>query len=64
MPCTRIYIYAYANADANLKLLTRTDIEQETNGLYTQARLEKLDAAKVKAVLEEAAQMFYKRANA
>lgn len=43
---------------------TRTDIEQETNGLYTQSRLEKLDAAKVKAVFEEAAQMFYERVNA
>ncbi|KAM0463461.1 hypothetical protein ACHAO4_000176 [Trichoderma viride] len=41
-----------------------TDIEQETNGLYTQSRLEKLDAARVKAVFEEAAQMFYKRVNA
>ncbi|EHK24330.1 glycoside hydrolase family 2 protein [Trichoderma virens Gv29-8] len=40
-----------------------TDIEQETNGLYTYMRQEKLDAAKVKAVMEEAAQMFYKRVN-
>lgn len=41
-----------------------TDIEQETNGLYSQTRREKLDAAKVKAVFEEAAQIFYKRVNA
>ncbi|PTB43552.1 glycoside hydrolase family 2 protein [Trichoderma asperellum CBS 433.97] len=41
-----------------------TDIEQETNGLYSQTRCEKLDAAKVKAVFEEAAQIFYKRVNA
>ncbi|TFB05027.1 Beta-galactosidase [Trichoderma ghanense] len=38
-----------------------TDIEQETNGLYTFDRREKLDCAEVKAVMEEAAQMFYKR---
>jgi hypothetical protein len=47
-----------------LNVTARTDIEQETNGLYTQSRLEKLDAARVKAVFEEAAQMFYKRVNA
>lgn len=39
----------------------RTDIEQETNGLHTFDRREKLDCAKVRAVMEEAAQMFYKR---
>ncbi|KAH0525480.1 hypothetical protein TsFJ059_007845 [Trichoderma semiorbis] len=38
-----------------------TDIEQETNGLYTFSRQEKLDPAKIKAVMEEAAQMFYTR---
>lgn len=41
----------------------RTDIEQETNGLYTFDRKEKLDSAKVRAVMQEAAQMFYKRVN-
>ncbi|GFP54236.1 hypothetical protein ACSS6W_001915 [Trichoderma asperelloides] len=41
-----------------------TDIEQETNGLYSQTRCEKLNATKVKAVFEEAAQIFYKRVNA
>ncbi|KAM0252841.1 hypothetical protein ACHAQJ_007527 [Trichoderma viride] len=40
-----------------------TDIEQETNGLFTQSRFEKLDAAKVKVVMQEAAEIFYKRVN-
>ncbi|PHH79781.1 hypothetical protein CDD80_3774 [Ophiocordyceps camponoti-rufipedis] len=38
-----------------------TDIEQEVNGLYTFDRKPKLDAAKVKAVMDEAVGMFYKR---
>ncbi|PHH89882.1 hypothetical protein CDD83_5055 [Cordyceps sp. RAO-2017] len=36
-----------------------TDIEQEANGLYTFHRKEKLDAGKVKAVIEEALRAFY-----
>jgi hypothetical protein len=47
-----------------LNVVARTDIEQETNGLYTQSRLEKLDAARVKAVFGEAAQIFYKKVHA
>ncbi|GAB7360619.1 hypothetical protein MBLNU230_g0499t1 [Neophaeotheca triangularis] len=35
-----------------------TDIEQETNGLYTFDRKAKLDAGKVKAVVEKAAQTY------
>ncbi|KAF4984095.1 hypothetical protein FZEAL_634 [Fusarium zealandicum] len=37
------------------------DIEQEVNGLYTFDREEKLDAAKVKAIITEAIQSFYSR---
>jgi hypothetical protein len=40
-----------------------TDIEQETNGLYSFDRKEKLDAGKVKALMEEAAQIYYARVN-
>ncbi|KAJ6443230.1 glycoside hydrolase family 2 protein [Purpureocillium lavendulum] len=39
-----------------------TDIEQEANGLYTFDRKEKLDASRVKQVMEEAIQMFYDNA--
>ncbi|PTB67642.1 glycoside hydrolase family 2 protein [Trichoderma citrinoviride] len=49
------------NGVAGGGLCCRTDIEQETNGLYTFDRREKLDSDKVKAVMQEAAQMFYKR---
>ncbi|PHH60281.1 hypothetical protein CDD81_1871 [Ophiocordyceps australis] len=38
-----------------------TDIEQEANGLYSFDRKEKLDATKVKAVIDEAVQSFYQR---
>ncbi|KAF3352133.1 hypothetical protein VdG1_09353 [Verticillium dahliae VDG1] len=37
------------------------DIEQETNGLYTFDRKDKLDAARVKALIEEALKAFYAR---
>lgn len=46
------------------KVLTcrrRTDIEQEANGLYSFKREEKLDATKVKAVIDQALQGFYAR---
>ncbi|KAF2143944.1 glycoside hydrolase family 2 protein [Aplosporella prunicola CBS 121167] len=36
------------------------DIEQETNGLYTFDRKEKLESAKVKAVMDDAQKIFYK----
>ena len=39
----------------------RTDIEQEANGLYTFDRREKLDADRVKKVMDEAVQMFYRQ---
>lgn len=39
----------------------RTDIEQEANGLYSFDRREKLDAAKVKALMDEAVQVYYER---
>ncbi|KAJ6788803.1 hypothetical protein PWT90_02806 [Aphanocladium album] len=38
-----------------------TDIEQEANGLYTFDRKEKLDAGKVKAVIDGALMVFYDR---
>ncbi|KAM4062047.1 glycosyl hydrolases family 2, sugar binding domain-containing protein [Hirsutella rhossiliensis] len=38
-----------------------TDIEQEANGLYSFDRKEKLDAAKVKTVIDEALRGFYTR---
>lgn len=41
-----------------------TDIEQETNGLYSFNRREKLDAVKVKAVLDNAQQKYYERMKA
>lgn len=41
-----------------------TDIEQETNGLYTFAREEKLDAARVKTAMDEARRVFYSRLGA
>lgn len=37
------------------------DIEQEVNGLYTFNREEKLDASKVKAVLDKAIGQYYNR---
>ena len=36
-----------------------TDIEQETNGLYTFAREEKLDAARVKRAMDEARRVYH-----
>jgi len=39
------------------------DIEQEVNGLYTFNREEKLDSTKVKALITDAIQTFYKRVN-
>lgn len=39
-----------------------TDIEQETNGLYTYDRKAKLPAEKVRAVVEKAAQMYLSQA--
>ena len=44
-----------------LTLPYRTDIEQEANGMYTFDRKEKLDADKVKAVVDAALQVFYER---
>jgi hypothetical protein len=38
-----------------------TDIEQEANGLYTFDRKEKLDAGKVRELIEKALQGFYDR---
>uniref|UniRef100_A0A8H7TQ54 Glycosyl hydrolases family 2 sugar binding domain-containing protein n=1 Tax=Bionectria ochroleuca TaxID=29856 RepID=A0A8H7TQ54_BIOOC len=38
-----------------------TDIEQEANGLYSFDRKEKLDSAKVRALMEEAIQLYYDR---
>jgi hypothetical protein len=38
-----------------------TDIEQETNGLYSFHRKEKLPATKVKAVMDRAKQKYYGR---
>ncbi|KAI5456917.1 glycoside hydrolase superfamily [Mariannaea sp. PMI_226] len=40
-----------------------TDVEQEVNGLYSFDRREKMNAAKVKAVMDEAVQAFYDRVN-
>ncbi|KAH6664373.1 beta-galactosidase [Plectosphaerella plurivora] len=37
------------------------DIEQEANGLYTFDRKEKLDSARVKSLIDEALEVFYKR---
>ncbi|TKX25668.1 putative glycosyl hydrolases family 2 protein [Elsinoe australis] len=37
-----------------------TDIEQETNGLYDIERKEKLDAKKVKAILDEAERLYHR----
>lgn len=37
----------------------RSDIEQETNGLYSFDRKEKLDSKRVKAVLEDGMQLYY-----
>lgn len=39
----------------------RADIEQETNGVYSFDRKEKLDAKRVKALMEEALQLYYAR---
>ncbi|KAH7136060.1 glycoside hydrolase superfamily [Dendryphion nanum] len=38
-----------------------TDIEQEVNGLYTFDRKEKLDAGKVKAIMEEVEKVYYEK---
>ncbi|KAF2728423.1 glycoside hydrolase [Polyplosphaeria fusca] len=38
-----------------------TDIEQETNGLYSWDRKEKLEAAKVKAVMDSAKEKYFER---
>lgn len=37
------------------------DIEQETNGLYTFDRKEKLPSAQVKAVVDEVLSIFYRQ---
>jgi len=37
-----------------------TDVEQETNGLYSFDRKEKLSAEKVKAVVDETLKIFYR----
>lgn len=42
-------------------MINRTDIEQEVNGLYTFDRREKLDAGRVKELLEKALGVFYQR---
>lgn len=42
-----------------LTTLNRTDVEQEANGLYTCDRKEKIEASKVKALMEETAELFY-----
>jgi len=46
-------------ADTNC-VLYRTDIEQETNGLYSFNREAKMDPAKVKAVIDNAMAEYYK----
>jgi hypothetical protein len=42
-------------------MICRADIEQEVNGLYTFNREEKLDASKVKAVIDKALGAYYNR---
>jgi hypothetical protein len=37
-----------------------TDVEQETNGLYSFNRKEKLSVEKVKAVVDETLKIFYR----
>lgn len=37
------------------------DVEQETNGLYSFDRKEKLDASRVKALMDDALAIFYQR---
>lgn len=44
-----------------LLTISSADIEQEVNGLYTFSREEKLDSAKVKALITDAIQTFYNR---
>lgn len=44
-----------------LMVFSSADIEQEVNGLYTFNREEKLDASRVKAVLDKALQSYYSR---
>jgi hypothetical protein len=39
--------------------MNRADIEQEANGLYSFDRKEKLDSTRVKALMEEAAKLYY-----
>lgn len=41
--------------------MTRADIEQEANGLYSFDRKEKLDSARVKALVDESLGIFYRR---
>ncbi|KFA78802.1 hypothetical protein S40288_05466 [Stachybotrys chartarum IBT 40288] len=41
-----------------------TDIEQEANGLYSFDRKEKLDSTRVKALMEEAMQLYYEKIKA
>lgn len=42
-------------------LISRTDIEQETNGLYTFDRKEKLPADEVNAIIQEACRIYFER---
>ena len=51
-----------SDVDYRTDHVSRTDIEQEANGLYSFDRKEKLDSTRVKALLEEAAQLYYSQA--
>lgn len=57
--CMFICVIRFANRYA-CPGVYRTDIEQETNGLYSFNREAKMDPAKVKAVIDGAMEEYYK----
>lgn len=40
-------------------MICRTDIEQEVNGLYSYDRQAKIDPARVKAIFDKAAKIYF-----
>ena len=45
----------------NIDEADRTDIEQETNGLYTFHRKEKLPASEVKAIIDDVKRIYLEK---
>lgn len=59
LPCLHHLSQAQSLYLSDVCMLPSTDIEQEANGLYSFDRKEKLDSVRVKAVMDEAAALYY-----